>query len=98
MLALQSLPEASLSLKNVLESEWLFTKQICPHVIGGEAEAGKRFRYPSSHYYGITYSCLKKIISVFKQYILGFFLIGTLEIIKLFSQYFINNDTISTFQ
>ncbi|XP_065928516.1 mitogen-activated protein kinase kinase kinase 4-like [Magallana gigas] len=43
MLALQSLPEASLSLKNVLESEWLFTKQICPHVIGGEAEAGKRF-------------------------------------------------------
>nr|XP_022288490.1 uncharacterized protein LOC111100697 [Crassostrea virginica] len=44
MLALQSLPEASLSLKNVLESEWLFTKQICPHVIGGEAEAGKRFR------------------------------------------------------
>nr|XP_022290385.1 uncharacterized protein LOC111102023 [Crassostrea virginica] len=44
MLALQSLPEASLSLKNVLESEWLFTKQICPHVIRGEAEAGKRFR------------------------------------------------------
>ncbi|XP_078335909.1 mitogen-activated protein kinase kinase kinase 4-like [Crassostrea virginica] len=51
ILALQSLPEASLSLKNMLESEWLFTKQICPHVIGGEAEAviggeaeaGKRF-------------------------------------------------------
>ncbi|XP_078310747.1 uncharacterized protein LOC111102023 [Crassostrea virginica] len=48
MLALQSLPEASLSLKNVLESEWLFTKQICPHVIRGEAEAGKRFRNWSS--------------------------------------------------
>ncbi|KAK6169248.1 hypothetical protein SNE40_020332 [Patella caerulea] len=39
----QNLPEASLGLKNDLEIEWTFTKQICPHVIGGEAEAGKRF-------------------------------------------------------
>ncbi|XP_071112541.1 mitogen-activated protein kinase kinase kinase 4-like [Haliotis cracherodii] len=41
--ALQSLPEASRSLKNALEEEWMFTKYICPHVIGGEAEAGKKF-------------------------------------------------------
>lgn len=45
LLMLQNLPEASRSLKNVLEMEWDFTKQICPHVTGGEAEAGKRFRY-----------------------------------------------------
>ncbi|KAK3098006.1 hypothetical protein FSP39_015240 [Pinctada imbricata] len=43
LLTLQNLPEASQSLKNILELEWKFTKQICPHVIGGEAEAGKRF-------------------------------------------------------
>ncbi|KAJ8315743.1 hypothetical protein KUTeg_007893 [Tegillarca granosa] len=43
LLMLQNLPEASRSLKNVLEMEWDFTKQICPHVTGGEAEAGKRF-------------------------------------------------------
>lgn len=41
---LQNLPDASHSLKNTLEEEWAFTKIICPHVIGGEAEAGKRFR------------------------------------------------------
>ncbi|XP_041352279.1 mitogen-activated protein kinase kinase kinase 4-like [Gigantopelta aegis] len=43
MYMLQSLPEASRSLKNALEEEWLFTIQICPYVLGGEAEAGKRF-------------------------------------------------------
>ncbi|XP_069140240.1 mitogen-activated protein kinase kinase kinase 4-like isoform X2 [Argopecten irradians] len=43
LITLQNLPEASRSLKNVLEQEWSFTKQICPHVRGGEAEAGKRF-------------------------------------------------------
>ncbi|CAC5409888.1 MAP3K4 [Mytilus coruscus] len=40
---LQNLPEASRSLKNVLDTEWTFTKGICPYIIGGEAEAGKRF-------------------------------------------------------
>ncbi|GAB1598853.1 mitogen-activated protein kinase kinase kinase 4-like isoform X1 [Argonauta hians] len=40
---LQNLPDASQSLKNTLEEEWVFTKSICPCVIGGEAEAGKRF-------------------------------------------------------
>ncbi|XP_052808624.1 mitogen-activated protein kinase kinase kinase 4-like isoform X2 [Mya arenaria] len=40
---LQNLPEASRSLKNPLEEEWNFTKKICPHIISGEAEAGKRF-------------------------------------------------------
>ncbi|XP_052834360.1 mitogen-activated protein kinase kinase kinase 4 isoform X4 [Octopus bimaculoides] len=40
---LQNLPDASQSLKNTLEEEWAFTKSICPFVIGGEAEAGKRF-------------------------------------------------------
>ena len=42
---LQNLPDASRSLKNVLDTEWTFTKGICPYIIGGEAEAGKRFRY-----------------------------------------------------
>ena len=40
---LQKLPQASMSLKNILEEEWDFTKEICPHVRGGEAQAGKRF-------------------------------------------------------
>ncbi|KAL4233273.1 Mitogen-activated protein kinase kinase kinase 4 [Mactra antiquata] len=40
---LQNLPESSRTLKNPLEEEWNFTKKICPHIIGGEAEAGKRF-------------------------------------------------------
>ncbi|XP_045197016.1 mitogen-activated protein kinase kinase kinase 4-like isoform X2 [Mercenaria mercenaria] len=40
---LQNLPDASRTLKNPLEEEWSFTKKICPHIIGGEAEAGKRF-------------------------------------------------------
>ena len=41
---LQSLPEASLGMKSALEEEWAFTKSICPYVMGGEAEAGKKFR------------------------------------------------------
>ncbi|XP_038048070.1 mitogen-activated protein kinase kinase kinase 4-like isoform X1 [Patiria miniata] len=40
---LQRLPQASISLKNILDDEWDFTKEICPHVRGGEAQAGKRF-------------------------------------------------------
>ncbi|XP_005109668.1 mitogen-activated protein kinase kinase kinase 4 isoform X2 [Aplysia californica] len=40
---LQSLPEASLGMKSALEEEWTFTKSICPFVMGGEAEAGKKF-------------------------------------------------------
>ena len=40
---LQSLPQASRGLKNALEKEWEFSKEICPHVRGGEAEAGRRF-------------------------------------------------------
>ncbi|XP_022089854.1 mitogen-activated protein kinase kinase kinase 4-like [Acanthaster planci] len=43
ILMLQRLPQASISLKNILDDEWDFTKEICPHVRGGEAQAGKRF-------------------------------------------------------
>ncbi|KAL5010300.1 hypothetical protein ScPMuIL_012605 [Solemya velum] len=43
MIMLQSLPEASRSLKDVLEEQWSFTKEICPHVIGGEPETCKQF-------------------------------------------------------
>lgn len=41
---LQTLPEASLGMKSALEEEWTFTKSICAFVMGGEAEAGKKFR------------------------------------------------------
>jgi len=40
---LQRLPEASRSLQNTMADEWLFTKQICPHTKGLEAEASRRF-------------------------------------------------------
>ncbi|XP_026531030.1 mitogen-activated protein kinase kinase kinase 4 isoform X3 [Notechis scutatus] len=40
---LQQLPQASHSLKNLLEEEWNFTKEIAPYIQGGEAEAGKLF-------------------------------------------------------
>ncbi|XP_076445793.1 mitogen-activated protein kinase kinase kinase 4-like [Babylonia areolata] len=40
---LQSLPESSQDLKSVLEDEWDFTRKVCIYIIGGEAEAGKRF-------------------------------------------------------
>ncbi|KAM3931243.1 mitogen-activated protein kinase kinase kinase 4 isoform 2-T2 [Leptodactylus fuscus] len=40
---LQELPQASHSLKNLLEEEWNFTKEITPYIRGGEAQAGKLF-------------------------------------------------------
>ncbi|KAE8602184.1 hypothetical protein XENTR_v10013902 [Xenopus tropicalis] len=40
---LQQLPQASHSLKNLLEEEWNFTKEITPLIRGGEAQAGKLF-------------------------------------------------------
>ncbi|CAH1799809.1 unnamed protein product [Owenia fusiformis] len=40
---IQKMEEASRTMKNALEDAWLFTIKICPHVRGGEAEAGKRF-------------------------------------------------------
>ena len=40
---LQRLPQASVSLKNIMEEEWGFAKAVCPHVRGGEAQVGKRF-------------------------------------------------------
>ncbi|KAK6328158.1 hypothetical protein J4Q44_G00001360 [Coregonus suidteri] len=40
---LQQLPQASHSLKNVLEEEWNFTKVITPYIRGGEAQSGKLF-------------------------------------------------------
>ncbi|XP_063773595.1 mitogen-activated protein kinase kinase kinase 4 isoform X4 [Pseudophryne corroboree] len=40
---LQQLPQASHSLKNLLEEEWNFTKEITPYIRGGEAQAGTLF-------------------------------------------------------
>ncbi|XP_032693150.1 mitogen-activated protein kinase kinase kinase 4 isoform X2 [Lontra canadensis] len=40
---LQHLPQASHSLKNLLEEEWNFTKEITHYIRGGEAQAGKLF-------------------------------------------------------
>ncbi|XP_077145274.1 mitogen-activated protein kinase kinase kinase 4 [Ranitomeya variabilis] len=40
---LQQLPQASHSLKNLLEEEWNFTKEITPYIRGGEAQAGNLF-------------------------------------------------------
>ncbi|XP_077977573.1 mitogen-activated protein kinase kinase kinase 4-like [Glandiceps talaboti] len=40
---LQRLPNASLSLKNIIQEEWSFAKEMCPHIRGGEAQAGQRF-------------------------------------------------------
>uniref|UniRef100_A0A3Q1MPE5 Mitogen-activated protein kinase kinase kinase 4 n=2 Tax=Bos TaxID=9903 RepID=A0A3Q1MPE5_BOVIN len=40
---LQELPQASHSLKNLLEEEWNFTKEITHYIRGGEAQAGKLF-------------------------------------------------------
>ncbi|XP_051937283.1 mitogen-activated protein kinase kinase kinase 4 isoform X2 [Hippocampus zosterae] len=40
---LQQLPQASHSLKNLLEKEWHFTKDITPYIRGGEAQSGKLF-------------------------------------------------------
>ncbi|XP_071955279.1 mitogen-activated protein kinase kinase kinase 4-like isoform X2 [Antedon mediterranea] len=43
MSMLQRSPRASASLKNILEEEWAFSKEFCPHIRSGESEAGKRF-------------------------------------------------------
>lgn len=40
---LQQLPQASHSLKNLLEEEWNFTKVITPYIRGGEAQSGRLF-------------------------------------------------------
>ncbi|XP_061083846.1 mitogen-activated protein kinase kinase kinase 4 isoform X2 [Conger conger] len=40
---LQQLPQASHSLKNLLEEEWNFTKVITPYIRGGEAQSGCLF-------------------------------------------------------
>ena len=40
---LQQLLQASHSLKNLLEEEWNFTKEITHYIRGGEAQAGKLF-------------------------------------------------------
>ncbi|XP_066228859.1 mitogen-activated protein kinase kinase kinase 4 isoform X3 [Saccopteryx leptura] len=40
---LQQLPQASHSLKNLLEEEWNFTKEITHYIRGGEAQAGTLF-------------------------------------------------------
>ncbi|XP_036385031.1 mitogen-activated protein kinase kinase kinase 4-like isoform X2 [Megalops cyprinoides] len=40
---LQQLPQASHSLKNLLEVEWSFTKVITPYIRGGEAQSGRLF-------------------------------------------------------
>uniref|UniRef100_A0A3B5R2T1 Mitogen-activated protein kinase kinase kinase 4 n=2 Tax=Xiphophorus TaxID=8082 RepID=A0A3B5R2T1_XIPMA len=40
---LQQLPQASHSLKNLLEEEWQFTKAITPYIRGGEAQSGELF-------------------------------------------------------
>ncbi|XP_041866308.1 mitogen-activated protein kinase kinase kinase 4 isoform X2 [Melanotaenia boesemani] len=40
---LQQLPQASHSLKNLLEEEWHFTKVITPYIRGGEAQSGELF-------------------------------------------------------
>ncbi|XP_045699034.1 mitogen-activated protein kinase kinase kinase 4 isoform X2 [Phyllostomus hastatus] len=40
---LQQLPQASHSLKNLLEKEWNFTKEITHYIRGGEAQAGTLF-------------------------------------------------------
>ncbi|CAN0348728.1 unnamed protein product [Lampetra planeri] len=40
---LQHLPQASYGLKNLLEEEWGFSKQVVPLVRGGEAQAGTLF-------------------------------------------------------
>ncbi|XP_033099180.1 mitogen-activated protein kinase kinase kinase 4-like [Anneissia japonica] len=43
MSMLQRSPRASASLKNILEEEWAFSKEFCPHIRSGESKAGKRF-------------------------------------------------------
>ena len=40
---LQRLPEASCGVKNILDDEWEFVREITPYIRGGEVQAGKRF-------------------------------------------------------
>ena len=40
---LQQLPEASCGVRNILEEEWDFVREITPYIRGGEVQAGKRF-------------------------------------------------------
>jgi hypothetical protein len=40
---LQTTTQASKGLKNLLEQEWQFVKEIAPYIRGAEAEAGRRF-------------------------------------------------------
>uniref|UniRef100_A0A3B4YA69 Mitogen-activated protein kinase kinase kinase 4 n=1 Tax=Seriola lalandi dorsalis TaxID=1841481 RepID=A0A3B4YA69_SERLL len=50
---LQQLPQASHSLKNLLEEEWHFTKVITPYIRGGEAQSGNYLcRSQSCHLLG----------------------------------------------
>ena len=65
---LQRLPEASRSLKNTMEDEWQFSKEICPHTKGLEAQAGRRFWLVSLRFLNVfpqmrhvTLSCVSLI-------------------------------------
>ena len=40
---IQKMKQAGESLKDVMENEWNFAKEICPYVQGGEARAGYKF-------------------------------------------------------
>ncbi|XP_071480035.1 mitogen-activated protein kinase kinase kinase 4-like [Diadema antillarum] len=60
MLMLQRLPQASMSLKNVLEEEWTFAKEMCPFVRAGEAQAGKRFCIMASNLLQSTFEYLEE--------------------------------------
>lgn len=63
---LQQLPQASHSLKNLLEEEWNFTKVITPYIRGGEAQSGKLFWLVSVYTHKWHYSqvvgtkCIRK--------------------------------------
>lgn len=68
---LQQLPQASHSLKNLLEEEWHFTKVITPYIRGGEAQSGKLFwsvTYISS--FTIVLSLKKKRVCLLSSFIL----------------------------
>lgn len=65
---LQQLPQASHSLKNLLEEEWNFTKVITPYIRGGEAQSGKLF-------WSVSLLSLPEAIIVFLMCILQTFLL-----------------------
>jgi len=64
MSGLQQLPEVSKRLKNFLEEEWNFTKQVCLHVTCGEVEADKRFWYLDSDLISDFFSSHHVLITV----------------------------------